>query len=309
MRRVLMMFFAVLAGSLSAEVVSEDAASVRFRQPDGVTVTLKKKPGRTVICLGSLVQAWYAAGGTAVGIPRIRSTETLPEAARGLPRIGSALVPNPEKVMAQRPDLVLFPLRNERCRTLAEQLRRSGIESVGVEYDNYTDFAGLLDFFCRLNGGSIRENPEAARVTGEVDGICREAAKFPPPSVAIVFAGTAGFKLEGGESNTGTMAKMLGAKNIAAGEPGKRVSFSYERLLMEDPDVICVVTMGDEAMLREKFRREIMSQEAWKELRAAKSGRVHFLPADLFLYLPGTRFPEAFRHLAKLLHPGWKEEL
>ena len=44
MRRVLMMFFAVLAGSLSAEVVSEvvseDAASVRFRQPDGVTVTL-----------------------------------------------------------------------------------------------------------------------------------------------------------------------------------------------------------------------------------------------------------------------------
>ena len=104
------------------------------------------------------------------------------------------------------------------------------------------------------------------------------------------------------------MLKMLGAGNIASGIRGVRAGFSFERLLVENPDVILVVTMGDAEALKEKFRREIMSQEAWKALKAEKEKRVHFLPADLFLYQPGTRYPEAFRYLAKLLYPGWEDK-
>ena len=297
-----------LAGSLSAEIVSESAESIRFRQPDGVIAEIRRNPERTVIGIGSLVDLWYLAGGTAVGIPGVRSEETLPEAARKLPRIGGTFVTNPEIVMSLRPDLLLYPFRHGRCRLLAEQMRNTGVPTLGVDYDNYTDFAGLLDFFCRLNGNSIEKNPEAARITREVENICRSVKSYPAPSVAIVFAATAGFKLEGEKSNTGTIAKMLGAKNIAVVEEGRRITFSYERLLMENPDVICIVTMGDVKSLREKFEREITSQSAWRELRAAKSGRVHFLPSNLYLYLPGRRFPEAFRHMAKLLYPQWREE-
>ena len=297
-----------MAGPVSAEIVSEGAESIRFRQPDGVVVDVRRKPERTVIGIGSLVELWYLAGGTAVGIPGVRSEETLPEAARKLPKIGGTFVTNPELVMSLRPDLLLYPFRHGRCRALAEQMRNTGVPTLGVDYDNYTDFAGLLDFFCRLNGSTIEQNPEAARITREVDAICRSVKHYPAPRVAIVFAATAGFKLEGEKSNTGTIAKMLGAKNIAVVEEGRRITFSYERLLMENPDVICIVTMGEVNSLREKFRREIMSQAAWRELRAAKSGRVHFLPSNLYLYLPGRHFPEAFRHMAKLLYPEWREE-
>ena len=62
--------------------------------------------------------------------------------------------------------------------------------------------------------------------------------------------------------------------------------------------------MGDAEGLKEKFRRDFMERPAWKTLSAAKNGRVHFLPVDLFLYMPGPRYPEAFRELAKLLYPG-----
>ena len=297
-----------MTGVLPAEIVSESAESIRFRQPDGVVVDVRRNPERTVIGIGSLVDIWYLAGGTAVGIPGVRSEETLPEAARSLPRIGGTFVTNPELVMTLRPDLLLYPFRHGRCRLLAEQMRNTGVPTLGVDYDNYTDFAGLLDFFCRLNGNTVAGTPEAARITREVESICRGVKAYPAPSVAIVFAATAGFKLEGEKSNTGTIAKMLGAKNIAVVEQGRRITFSYERLLMEDPDVICIVTMGDVESLREKFRREIMSQSAWRELRAAKNGRIHFLPSNLYLYLPGRRFPEAFRYMAKLLYPQWQEE-
>ena len=310
MRRWLPVLLLMLSavGVLRAEIVSEGAESIRFRQPDGVIVDIRRNPERTVIGIGSLVELWYLAGGTAVGIPGVRSEEMLPEAARKLPKIGGTFVTNPEMVMSLHPDLLLYPFRHGRCRTLAEQMRNMGIPTLGVDYDNYTDFAGLLDLFCRLNGNSIDRNPEAARITREVEGICRSVGRYPRPKVAIIFAATAGFKLEGEKSNTGTIAKMLGAENIAVVETGRRITFSYERLLMENPDVICIVTMGDVEPLREKFRREIMSQAAWRELRAAKSGRVHFLPSNLYLYLPGRRFPEAFRHMAKQLYPEWKEE-
>ena len=68
--------------------------------------------------------------------------------------------------------------------------------------------------------------------------------------------------------------------------------------------MILIVTMGEGEGLKKKFRKEFMERAAWKTLSAAGSGRVHFLPVDLFLYMPGPRYPEAFRYLAKLLYPG-----
>jgi len=302
--RVLWILILLAAGcGLAAEVVKEDAETIAYRQPDGSVVTLHKQPKRVVICYASLVPVWYAAGGSAIGVPRVASADAMPEAARELPVIGSISTPNPEKILMLKPDLALLLGRYERHAAVAEILNRARVETVLLEYANYTDFASLFDFFCNLNGAPPAALAEKKRISGEVEAACRKAAEKPGPTAAIVFASPAGFKLESEHSNTGTILKMLGGKNIAAGVDQPRVNFSYERLFVDDPEVIFIVTMGSSEELKEKFRREIMSQGAWKELRAAKSGRVHFLPAELFLYQAGTRYPEAFRHLAQLLYP------
>ena len=63
MRRVLLLAAALLPlCGLFAEVLSESAGAVVFRQPDGKAVTLRKKPERVVACYASFVQVWYAAG-------------------------------------------------------------------------------------------------------------------------------------------------------------------------------------------------------------------------------------------------------
>lgn len=303
MRALLMLILLAAGCGLAAEVVREDAATVVYRQPDGNVVTLRKNPKRVVICYASLVPVWYAAGGSAVGIPRVTSADALPEAAQNLPVVGGVTAPNPEKILMLKPDLVLLLGRYERHAAVAQMLNRAGVQTVLLEYANYTDFASLFDFFCNLNGAPPAALAEKKRISGEVEAVCRKAAEKPGPTAAIVFAAPAGFKLESEHSNAGAILKMLGGRNIASGVEQPRVNFSYERLFVDDPEVILIVTMGEAEALKEKFRSEIMSQGAWKELRAAKSGRVHFLQPELFLYQAGTRYPEAFRHLAKLLSP------
>ena len=292
---------AVFSGS--AQIVSETAEKIVYRQENREEVTLKKRPKRTVVGYGSLAKVWDLAGGTAVGVPKLKEKDALPPSMKNLPQIGLPTVPNPEKIALVNPDLVLLSSKLERHHAVAALLRQSGVDAVCVTYYNYRDFNDLLDLFCRLNGKQLREVPAAAKVTADVEAVCASVKGRKAPRCAIVFASATGFSLESDRTNTGLMVKMLGAENILKKSARQRMNFSYEQLLLDDPEVIFIIMMGPHEMLKEKFRREFMSQPAWKELKAAKSGRVHFLPTDLFLYLPGPDYPKAFRHLKKLLYP------
>ena len=289
-----------------SQIVSEDSGKIVYRQENGAEVTLKKHPKRTVIGYGSFAKVWDLAGGTAVGVPKLKEKDALPQSMRNLPLIGLPTVPNPEKIALVNPDLVLLSSKLARHHAVASLLRQSGTDTVCVTYNNYHDFHALLDFFCRLNGKTIRQLPAAAKVTADVEAVCMSVKGHKSPRCAIVFASANGFSLESDRTNTGVMAKMLGAENILKKSSRLRMSFSYEQLLLDNPEVIFIIMMGSHKMLREKFRNEFMAQPAWKELKAATTGRVHFLPTELFLYLPGPDYPKAFRYLKNLLYPEKK---
>jgi iron complex transport system substrate-binding protein len=106
------------------------------------------------------------------------------------------------------------------------------------------------------------------------------------------------------------MAAMLNGVNVVEkfghNIGGNRLPFSMERLVMENPDIIFVTTMGDSAKFRVRMKKEIMSDPVWKSLRAVKNGNVHFLPNALFLYKANEHYDQAFLYLAKLLYPQEK---
>lgn len=290
-----------------AEIVRESGAELAFRQSDGEVITLPKNPRRVVIGYLSMAGVWDQAGGRAVGVLAGRNDQALPESMRSLPKVGSGMLPNVEKVVALAPDLVLLSDKIGRHKGVAKQLRTFGIAAVCLPYDNYRDYLDLLDLFCRLNGKNIERVPEADRMVKEVESICRKARKeVPPPRCAIIFGSASGFSLESDTTNSGMIAGMLGAVNIRRRNNSRRLPFSFEQFLQEDPDVIFIVTMGDTKALREKFRGELMAQSAWRELSAAKNNRVHFLEPELFLFMPGPDYPKAFRRMAALLYPAGK---
>jgi iron complex transport system substrate-binding protein len=292
-------------------VLDDNDASVTFRDATGDTVVLNKRPRRVAVCFPSLVSAWYLAGGEAVAIPSVASGETLPPGARDLPAVGRFNNPNPERVLALDPDLALLAGKMEKHVALREILRTAGIASALVRYDNYDDFVATMDLFCRLNGKTPAETPEAARIFAEVDALCARARVLPSPRFISLFASGAGFSAEGDAAHTPCMALKLGGVNTARAVRGNRLKFSLERLIMDDPEVILVITMGDPDKIKDTIRAEWESQPAWRELSAVRGGRVHFLPRSLFLYVPADHFPDAFRHLASLLYPDqdWNDAM
>ena len=297
--------FLLLAPLAGAEpgIVSESAETIRYREVDGTETLLTKHPRRTIIGNASFADPWFTAGGTAIGVPTVRSQQALPEQARNLPRIGVLRSLNLEKIFALKPDLVLINANLHAHRAVRHHLIDAGIPNVALDYANFHDYIGILDLFCRLNGGSVETNSTAKRIISQVRKLTEEAARLPSPRFAVLFVASGGFVLESGDLNVPTMAEMLGGTNIARQESG-RLKYSFEQLLIDDPDIILINTMGDSKALQKKFTRDLISQPAWQQLKAAKTGRVHFLPPELFLYMAGSRYPEAFLHLARLLHPG-----
>ncbi len=296
--------FLLLAPLAGAEpgIVSESAETIRYREVDGTETLLTKHPRRTIIGNASFADPWFTAGGSAIGVPTVRSQQALPEQARDLPRIGVLRSLNLEKIFAMKPDLVLINANLHAHRAVRHHLIDAGIPNVALDYANFHDYIGILDLFCRLNGGSVETNSTAKRIISQVRKLTEEAARLPSPRFAVLFVASGGFVLESGDLNVPTMAEMLGGTNIARQESG-RLKYSFEQLLIDDPDIILINTMGDSKALQKKFTRDLISQPAWQQLKAAKTGRVHFLPPELFLYMAGSRYPEAFLHLAKLLHP------
>lgn len=296
--------FLLIAPLAGAEpgIVSESAETIRYREVDGTETLLTKHPRRTIVGNASFADPWFTAGGSAIGVPTVRSQQALPEQARDLPRIGVLRSLNLEKIFAMKPDLVLINANLHAHRAVRHHLIDAGIPNVALDYANFHDYIGILDLFCRLNGGSVETNSTAKRIISQVRKLTEEAARLPSPRFAVLFVASGGFVLESGDLNVPTMAEMLGGTNIARQESG-RLKYSFEQLLIDDPDLILINTMGDSKALQKKFTRDLISQPAWQQLKAAKTGRVHFLPPELFLYMAGSRYPEAFLHLAKLLHP------
>ncbi|MDD3119062.1 MAG: ABC transporter substrate-binding protein [Victivallales bacterium] len=288
-------------------IVGETATTLTCREDDGNRVTIPKHPQRVVICYGSLVGVWYCAGGTALAIPEVTSRETLPEAARNLPSVGSFSHPDPERILLLRPDLVLLTGQMGQHRAVREILRQNGIASLLATYENYGDFTRLLELFCRINGTTAKECPTAAKVTTAVANITARARKLPSPRFLVLFTGR-GVTVETSIANTAMMATMLGGTNIVSTATGSRVKFSMEKVMLADPDVILIVTMGRQMAIRKKLQAGLMADELWGKLRAVRTGRVCYLPNELFLYKANERFPEAFRQLAAAMYPQEKWE-
>lgn len=303
---------ALLAQAPGAEVkdsllVRETESSLVCKDDDGAEVELRKRPQRVIVCYTSFVALWQLAGGRAIAMADTANKANLPESVRGIPTVGAFVNPNMERILSLSPDLVLLCGKIEKHRAVRDMLAERKVQSVILDYENYKDFLRLLELFAKLNGKGVEDVPEAAKVVAEVDAICAKAAKLKGPRFASVFASAKDISLETANANTAGMAALLGGVNVLPASLAKKgsgsVKFSMERLMMEDPDIILFTTMGDAKEIQERMRRDIMDDPAWKGLKAVKGGKVFFLPNALFLYKPNERFPDAFRHLAKILHP------
>ncbi len=270
----------------------------------GSEVVLKKHPARTAILFSSMVDLWYMAGGTAVGRPTI-TMGSIPEEAKQVTTLGHVANPNVEKLFAVGPDFVILSYSMETHRKIKELLDQAGIRNILLNYETVDDFAHILDLFSQLTG-SKDTSQMIDGIKRKVESVIASVSTYQRPTFLSLFVSTQDLHAETSSAHTARMAELLGGRNIV-GERGRgggtRITYSLERIVQQDPDVILITTMGTLEEIKKRLSDELSSNPAWDGLKATKNGRVHFLPTEYFLYKPNRKYPEAFEYLAKLLYP------
>jgi iron complex transport system substrate-binding protein len=98
------------------------------------------------------------------------------------------------------------------------------------------------------------------------------------------------------------MLKNLGCVNIADSDSSLLENLSMEYILMEDPDFIFFVQLGDDTEgTRENMERFFAEHPAWASLTAVREGRVILLDKKLYNMKPNARWGEAYLALEEML--------
>jgi iron complex transport system substrate-binding protein len=288
-------------------IIGETENTVTILDSFQQEIVLTKRPQRVIVQYTSMLGVWYMAGGKVVGRPATRSERGVPAAAMEVETTGHVANPNVEKMLSLAPDLVVLSGSMEVHGRIKEVFDQNGIENISLDYENYDDFVRILDLFVRLNGKEELTNNPVPVMQDEVNRIVGMHNNGRGPTFLSLFASSRDVSVELNGSHTAYIASMLGGRNIAEGAASRlnrtRVTLSLERIVEAQPEVILVTVMGELSQIKERMSQEFESSPAWNGLEAVRTGSVHYLPYDLFLYKPNERFPEAFQFIADLLYP------
>lgn len=284
-------------------VTGETDTTVSFREYSGNIVELPKNPQRVIVCLNSIMDIWYMAGGKSLA--RVKGSINVPEEAIDLPILGGIRSLNSELIMELEPDLLIVSGSDYQME-IRDFFEDDGVPGVTIQYSSYDDFRVILDLFTRLTENREQYEEELLPSHRQVQSIINQVPEGPPPTVCIIFSSTKYVKVETPNTVTGDYCAKLGAENIykeTTIEGAARVSLSLEYILEQDPDYIFVTTMGDVEKCRARVDRDITSSDIWGDLTAVKNDRFIYLDKSFSVYKPNRAYPEAFKTMAEYLYP------
>jgi iron complex transport system substrate-binding protein len=259
----------------------------------GRAVTLPAPATRIVSLAPSITETLFALGAQD-RIAGVTDYCNHPPAATRLPRVGGMINPSIETIVRLRPDLVILSVEGN----LREDFRR--LEELGIPL--FVTNPRTLDDI----GRSIRQlgaltgrdsaaaavvaemNAEVTRIAAPVRALAERRALLAVSLQPLIAAGSTTYLND--------LLTRAGAVNIAADAGGTYPQFSREAVVLEDPDVIFV--LSDAVASTDEVLQLIPE---WRTLRAVRTGNLKILNADL-LSRPGPRAADALRELHRGLY-------
>lgn len=243
----------------------------------------------------SLTEMVFAlgAGYRVVGVSRYSNYPAFP---KDLPRVGSYVHPDVEKIVALKPDLCLA-IKDGNPREAVEKLESVGIPVYAV---NPRTLGQVMETLLAL-GDVLQVQNEAQALVADMRRRVQDVEKrlgtvLDRPRVFFQI-GVSPIVSVGTETFAHEIIVRAGGRNVAEGpEPYPR--FTLEQVMRLRPDFIIVSSMEREQVF-EQVREQWLQ---WRGIPAAAMNRVSLVPSDLF-DRPGPRLVEGLELLAKILHP------
>lgn len=286
---ILAITIAMMLGPVNA------AGGANFTDALGREVFLKGNPRRILPLAPNLTEILFflGLGDRVVGVTN--HCNYPPETAR-LPKVGSYININVERILSLSPDLV-FATFDGNERGTVELLEQAGIKVFVV---NPRTARQVIETTYTL--GMVCGIPDKARdlclgLTKRVDWVVEKTGGGIQP---LVFLQINVQPIITVNRNTfhHDLLRLAGGRNMAADEPITYPRFSVEEVLRSNPEVILISSM-------ERAGRFAEAREDWKRFKsipAVRNDRVHLIDSDL-IDRPAPRFIQGLEIMARLFHP------
>ena len=212
--------------------------------------------------------------------------------------VGTVKEPGLEAVLDLRPDFVILSADIAGHTALEQALTDAGIECLYAHVETFADYCAVLELFCEKTGNTQMLAKNGTEVKANIDRLLDKYEPSDPPTTYLLLrVHSSGGKVIAEDHVACDILSDLGTVNIAANDQSLLSDLSLEAILESDPDVIYVVTMGDEGAALKTLEQMFSIQPAWQKLTAVINNRVHILPKELFHYKPNAKWGQAYETL------------
>ncbi|MFW2365448.1 MAG: ABC transporter substrate-binding protein [Desulforhopalus sp.] len=261
----------------------------------GEEIKLPDSPKRVLALAPSLTEMIYSLNAEKMLVGATRYSN-FPPAAQKLPKVGSFIQLDLEKIVAIRPDLCLA-IKDGNPRRTADAIKSLGIPVFAIDPHNIDQ---IMDALLLL--GEILGVPERAeelvldmqlRIKAVSDKVAASSIRptvfFQIADMPIVSAGQ--------NSYIDTLITLAGGRNLA-GQMNDYPRFSWENIMTMQPEVVLISAM-DGLHPPDNLKNSWLR---WPQIPAVKNNQLHVVNADLF-NRPTVRLITGLEILAEILHP------
>jgi len=242
----------------------------------GREVQVPEHPKRIVVLAPSLAECLFALdqGDRVAGVTTFSN---YPPRARSLPKVGSYVNLDLERIVGLDPDLCLATKDGNPAKVI-RQLESLGIPVYALDprglqavMETVVKLGSLLGCEDEASRVVRRMEDEIEAVTGRVEALPRRPRVFFQIGISpIVSVGSNTFVHE--------LITMAGGRNLAAGSKDYP-RFSVEEVLARNPDILVINSMTRDNSLLEETRAR---WQQYPEIDAVREGRIYTVDSDIF---------------------------
>lgn len=263
--------------------------------PTGRTLQVPVDPRRVVALAPSITEIVFALGQQQrlVGVTRFSD---YPPAAVDLPKVGSYIQLDVERIAALRPDLCIG-VKDGNPLAVVEQLQNLQTPVFAVNPHDLQSVMQSVAAIGALLGARPRAKTLIAQMKHRIRQVTARTAQAGHKPSVFLQIGVSPIVSVGSHTYMDELITLAGGTNVAAG-PNPYPRFSREQVIALAPEVIIISSM-ERATLFEQVKAEWMQ---WPAIPAVKSQKVFIAPTNLF-DRPTPRLVDALELLACYIHP------
>jgi iron complex transport system substrate-binding protein len=237
---------------------------------------------RVVSLAPNITEMICAIGGTTQLVGRSSACDYPPDAVKTIPVIGDFGVPSLERLLAARPDVVIYTDLADL--TLDPKLRRIGLNPVHIPCTRLNDIPPAIT---RL-GQHLQREPEANALAGQLARqieASRAAVPTSPPPRVLVLIWNDPLTAAGRNTFISDLVTLAGGRNIGDEISRDYFQVSGEWVVDHDPEIIFCFFMAG----KESVRQQILNRQGWSNVKAIRDGAVHDGFDNNLVVRPGPR--------------------